>query len=301
MRRGNSLVVVVLGAVVALAGCTEHEKPIDVPDNVQQGVLAVLKAVDGDVRATFTGETCNTDPLADPPDDHRWRLTATFDGTAEQVRASGTKLGWQPERTEDGTLVLVNYHAFGEPVDVVVRDGNARMVVEKDCTTLASSELGLSGLPDPEPTGRQGDRLADMLDEVDETLAEIDRALRVRPKDGVYAGTEGPRTYTGCAAGERSGAKWQADSVVNAEATSDDDLGPVADRLVDAVDGWDVVKRTEGVDGRARRELDLELRSKDTRTSMFVDLSFWGETDGTGGVRLFVTRVATPCVAVDAE
>lgn len=287
---------------VVLAGCTEEEKPIEVPENVQQGVLAVLKAVDRDVDATFTGETCNTDPLADPPDDHRWRLTATFDGTPDDVRAAGTKLGWQPERAEDDTLVLVNYHAFGEPVEVVVRDGSAMMVVEQDCSTLASSELGLPGLPLPEPTRTQGDRLADMLDEVDETLADIDRELRVRPKDGVYAGEDGPRTYLGCSAGERSGAKWQQDGIVNAEATSDDDLGPTADRLVDAVDGgWDVVKREEGVDGRNRRELDLELRSKDSRTTMLVDLSFWGETDETGGVRLFVTRVATPCVAVDAE
>jgi hypothetical protein len=301
VRRGKSLVVVMLG-VLALAGCAEEEKPIDVPENVQQGVLAVLKAVDPDVKATFTGETCNTDRLADPPDDHRWRLTATFDGTPDDVRAAGTKLGWQPERTEDGTLVLVNYHEFGERVDVVVRDGSAKMVVEQDCSTLASSELGLSGFPDPDPTDAQGDRLADMLDEIDETLADIDRELRVRPKDGVYAGEEGPRTYRGCSAGERSGAKWQEDGVLNAEATSDDDLGPTADRLVDVVDGgWDVVKREEGVDGRNRRELDLELRSKDSRTTMLVDLSFWGEKDETGGIRLFVTRVATPCVAVDAE
>lgn len=287
---------------VVLAGCTEEEKPIDVPENVQQGVLAVLKAVDPDVDATFTGETCNTDPLADPPDDHRWRMTATFDGTPDDVRAAGTKLGWQPERTEDGTLVLVNHHAFGEPVDVVVRDGGAKMVVEQDCSTLASSELGLSGLPLPEPTRTQGGRLADMLDEVDETLADIDRELRVRPKDGVYAGDDGPRTYLGCSAGERSGARWQQDGIVNAEATSEDDLGPTADRLVDAVDGgWDVVRREEGVDGRNRRELDLELRSKDSRTTMSIDLSFWGEKDETGGIRLFVTRVATPCVAVDAE
>lgn len=287
--------------VFVLAGCAEEEKPIDVPDNVQQGVLAVLKAVDPDVNATFSGETCNTDPLDDPPDDHRWRLDATFDGSADEVRAAGMKLGWQPERFDDGTLALVNYHQFGDSVDIVVRDGTAGMLVEKDCTGFERSDLNQLGISLPEPTETQGERLGEMLDEVDETLADIDRELRVRPRDGVYVGEEEPRTFVGCSSGKRSGAKWFEDSALNAEATSDDDLGPTADRLVDAVPGWEVVKREEGVDGRGRREVDLELRSRESRTTMTVDISFWGEKDGADAVRLWITGVTTPCVAVDAE
>ena len=288
-------------AVSALAGCAEEEKPIDVPEHVQQGVLDVLHAVDPAAEAAFSGETCNTDPLADPPDDHRWRLTASFDGSADEVLAAGTKLGWQPERFDDGTPALVDYHRFGERVDLVVRDGSVRMHIERDCTTYEPNEVTRLGLSNPEPTDAQGERLGDMLEEIDETLADINRELRVRPKEGVYVGEEEPRSFVGCAAGERSGAKWVEDGLLNAEATRDDDLGPTADRLVDAVPGWEVVKRTEGVDGRDRRELDLELRSAEYGTTMHVDLSFWGEKDGTGGVRVWSNSTTTPCVAVDAE
>ena len=289
-------------AVSALAGCAEEEKPIDVPDNVQQGVLAVLKDVDPDVKATFTGETCNTDRLADPPDDHRWRLTATFDGTPDDVRAAGTRLGWQPVRAEDGTLVLVNHHSFGEPVDVVVRDGSAKMVVEKDCSASERSELGLpSGEEVPELTGEQGDRLDDLLDEVDDTLAAIDRELGVRPKEGVHVEDKERRRYLGCSAGERSGARWLLYDVVYAEATRYDDLAPTADGLVDAAAGWEVTKRKEYVDTKDNPGIDLELRSRDGSTTMTVDVSFWGSSEARDGVRLHVTSGKTACVAVDAE
>lgn len=291
-------------AVTALAGCTEEEKPIDVPEHVQQGVLALLTAVDPDVDATFTGETCNTDPLADPPDDHRWRLEARFDGSPEAVRAAGAKLGWQPERAEDGTLVMVNHHQFGETVDVVVRDGTARMMVEKDCTGYRRAEMDLPAVSVPEPTGTQGERLGEMLDEVEETLAGITRDLRLRPKEGRYVAEEEPRTYSGCAAGERSGARWSQYDVVLAEATSDDDLGPTADRLVDAVPVWEVVTREEGVDSRGHREVDLELRSRASGTTFTVHISFWAQPDRPDrpdGVRFHLTSGRTECVAVDAE
>lgn len=290
----------VLLAVVSLAGCAEEEKPVDVPGHVQEGVRALFTAVDPDAQTTFTGETCNTDPLADPPDDHRWRLTARFDGSPEEVRAEGMKLGWQPERAEDGTLVLVNHHRFGEPVDVVVRDGTARMVVEKDCSTYEAGELELPGGSVPEPARTQGERLGELLDEVDETLADIHRELRIRPKEGVHVEEKGPRVFSGCSAGRRSGARWVEYDVVLAEATRDDDLGPTADRLVDAAAGWEVVEREEGVDGRGARELDLELRSRTSRTTLTVDISFWGEVDAPDGVRLHVTSGRTECVAVDA-
>lgn len=289
-------------AVSALAGCAEEEKPIDVPENVQQGVLAVLTAVDRDVKATFTGETCNTDRLADPPDDHRWRLTARVDGTPEQVRAAATGLGWQPQRAEDGTLLLVNHHQFGEPVDLVVRDdGTVRMVVEKDCSTYERSELGLpSGVEIPELTDEQGDRLDAMLDEVDDTLAAIDRGLGVRPREGVHVEDKERRRYLGCSAGKRSGARWMLYDVVYAEATRYDDLGPTADGLVDAADGWEVTRRREYVDTKDRPRLDLELRSSDGSTTMTVGISFWGSSEATDGVQLHVTSGRTTCVAVDA-
>jgi hypothetical protein len=287
-------------AVTALAGCAEEEKPIDVPEHVQKGVLALLTAVDPDTKATFSGETCNTDRLADPPDDHRWRLEASFDGSADDVLAAGTKLGWQPERAEDGTLVLVNYHEFGETVDVAVTDGTARMMVEKDCTSYRRSEMDLPSTTVPETTGDQGERLGEMLDEVEDTLADITRDLRLRPKEGRYVAEEGPRTYSGCAADDRSGARWRQYDVLLQEATSDDDLGPVADRLVDAVPGWDVVKREEGVDSRGFPEADLELRSPTSRTTFTVHLSFWGNADPSEGVRFHITSGITPCVAVDA-
>lgn len=288
-------------AVTALAGCAEEEKPIDVPGDVQEGVLALFTAVDPDVAAEFTGETCNTDPLADPPDDHRWRLTARYDGTPEEVRAEGTRLGWQPERAEDGTLVLVNHHQFGETVDVVVRDGTAQMMVEKDCSTYERGEMDLPPTSVPETTGTQGERLGEMLDEVEDTLADIGRDLRLRPKEGAYVADDEPRTYSGCSAGKRSGARWSQYDVVLEEATRDDDLGPTADRLVDAVAGWEVVKREEGVDGRGAPEVDLELRSRESRTVLTVDISFWGPPDAPDGVRFHITSGRTDCVAVDAE
>ena len=288
--------------VGSLAGCAEEEKPVDVPENVQQGVLAVLKAVDPAAEATFTGETCNTDPLDDPPDDHRWRLDARFDGSPEEVRAAGLELGWQPERAEDGTLVLVNHHQFGEIVDVVVRDGTARMVVEKDCTRYERSELNLpSGAQVPELTSGQGDRLDTLLDEVDDTLAAIDRELGVRPKEGVHVEDKERRRYVGCAAGKRSGARWHQFDVVYAEATRYDDLGPTADALVDAADGWEVTKRDAYVDTKDNRGIDLELRSEDGRTTLTVDVSFWLTEGAADGVRLHVTSGRTECVAVDAE
>jgi hypothetical protein len=291
----------VLLAVFVLAGCAEEEKPIDVPEDVQQGVLAVLKAVDPDVEATFSGETCNTDPLADPPDDHRWRLRARFDGSADEVRAAGMKLGWQPERFEDGTLAIVNYHQFGESVDVVVRDGTAEMLVEKDCSAYEASELNVPGISLPEPTDTQGERLGDLLDEVDDTLADIHRELRVRPKEGVYVEEKGPRTFSGCSAGKRSGARWYGHDLVYAEATRDTELAPTADRLVDAADGWEVVEREEGIDSRGYQAVDLELRSRDGRITLTVGISFWGEVDRPDGVQLHITSGRTECVAVDAE
>lgn len=289
-------------AVTVLAGCAEEEKPIDVPEHVQQGVLAVLKAVDPDVDATFTGETCNTDRLADPPDDHRWRMTARYDGSPEEVRAAGTKLGWQPERAEDGTLVLANYHQFGETVDVAFRDGTAQMMVEKDCSTYERGEMDLSPVSVPEPTSTQGDRLDAMLDEVDDTLAAIDRELGVRPKDGVHVEDKERRRYVGCAAGKRgSGARWSQFDVVYAEATRYDDLEPTADAVVDAAAGWEVAKREEYVDTKDNPGIDLELRSDDGSTTLTVDVSSWLTEGPTDGVRLHVTSGQTECVAVDAE
>lgn len=298
MRRGTSLVVALLA--LGLTGCTEEEKPVDVPDEVRDGVLAVLTAVDQDVDATFTGETCDTDPLADPPDDHRWRMNARVDGSEEELRAAALERGWQPERAEDGTLVLANYHQFGEPVDLVVRDGRVRMVVEKDCSRYERSELGLPGVPVPELTGGQGDRLDGMLDEVDDTLAAIDRELRVRPKEGVHVEDRERRRYLGCSAGERSGARWVQYDVVHAEATSDDDLGPTADRLVDAATGWRVTRRDEDVDGKGNRSVGMELRSRDGHTTLTVDIGFWGTAEAPDGVRLHVTSGQTTCVAADA-
>lgn len=288
-------------AVTALAGCAEEEKPIDVPDDLQQGVLALLTAVDPDAEATFTGETCDTDPLADPPDDHRWRLTARYDGTPEQVRAAATRLGWQPERAEDGTLVVVDYHRFGETVEVVVRDGTAQMMVEKDCSSYRRSEMNLPATSVPETTATQGERLGEMVGEVDETLADLRRELGLRPKEGRYVGEEEPRAYSGCAAGDRSGAWWRQYDVVLEEATSDDGLTETADRIVGTASGWEVVRREDGRDGRDRQAVDLELRSRTHRTTLTVGLSFWGEVDGTDGVRFHVTSGQTPCVAVDAE
>jgi hypothetical protein len=289
-------------AITVLAGCTEEEKPIDVPEHVKQGVLAVLKAVDPDVDATFTGETCNTDPLADPPDDHRWRMTARNDGSPEQVRAAGRKLGWQPEVAEDGTLVLVNHHQFGEIVDVVFSGGTARMMVEKDCTTYERGEMDLPSVSVPELTSTQGDRLDAMLDEVDDTLAAIDRELGVRPKEGVHVEDKERRAYVGCAAGKRSsGAMWRQFDVVYAEATRYDELGPTADALVDAAAGWEVTKREDYVDTKDNPGIDLELRSGDGSTTLTVDVSFWLTEGATDGVRLHVTSGQTECVAVDAE
>jgi hypothetical protein len=89
--------------------------------------------------------------------------------------------------------------------------------------------------------------------------------------------------------------------VVLAEAAADDDLGPVADRLVGAVPGWAVVTREEGVDSRGIPEIDLELRSRATRTTFTVDISFWGAPDRPDGVRFHLTSGRTECVAVDAE
>jgi NAD(P)-dependent dehydrogenase (short-subunit alcohol dehydrogenase family) len=151
--------------------------------------------------------------------------------------------------------------------------------------------------------GNVGDteRLGEMLDEVDETLADITRDLRLRPKEDQYVAEEKPRTYSGCSAGERSGARWVQHDVVLEEATRDDDLGPVADRLVDAVPGWEVVRREEGVDSRGIREVDLELRSRASRTTFTVDISFWGAADRPDGVRFHITSGRTECVAVDAE
>ncbi|GAB1510681.1 hypothetical protein [Actinophytocola sp. KF-1] len=292
-----------LFAVSALAGCAESEEPIDVPEHVQQGVLAVLTAVDPDVDATFTGETCDTKPLSDPPDDHRWRLSARVDGTPDELRAAALKLGWQPERAEDGTLVLANHHQFGEPVDLVVRaDGTVRMVVEKDCTTYERSELNLPGAVEaPELTGRQGERLDAMLDEVDDTLAAVERELGVRPKEGVHVEDKQRRAYGSCSAGKRSGARWSMYDVVYAEVTAFDDLGPAADALVAAADGWAVVKREEYVDTKDNRGVDLELRSSDGSTTLTADIDFWGSPEATDGVRLHVTSGRTECVAVDAE
>ena len=289
-------------AVSALAGCAEEEKPIDVPENVRQGVLALLTAVDPAAKATFTGETCNTDRLADPPDDHRWRLDARFDGTPEELRAAGTAQGWQPERAEDGTLLLVDYHRFGEPLDLVVRDGTVRMVVEKDCSRYERSELGLPGGGEvPELTSGQQDRLDTVLDEVDDTLAAIERELDVRPREGVHVEDEERRRYLGCSAGDRSGARWLLYDVVYAEATRYDDLGPTADGLVDAADRWEVTRRKEYVDTRGGRGIDLELRSRDGSTTMTIDVDFWGPPEATDGVQLHVTSGRTECVAVDAE
>ncbi len=290
-------------AVSVLAGCAEEEEPIDVPEHVQQGVLAVLKAVDPDVDATFTGETCDTKPLSDPPDDHRWRLSARIDGTPDDLRAAALKLGWQPERAEDGTLVLVNHHQFGEPVDLVVRDdGTVRMVVEKDCTSYERSELDLpSAVEVPERTSRQGDRLDAMLDEVDDTLAAVERELAVRPKEGVHVEDKERRRYVSCSAGKRTGSQWHVYDVVYAEATKYDDLGPTADALVDAADGWEVLKREEYVDTKDNRRIDLELRSRDGSTTLTVDIDFWGPPEATDGVQLHVTSGRTECVAVDAE
>jgi hypothetical protein len=89
--------------------------------------------------------------------------------------------------------------------------------------------------------------------------------------------------------------------VVYAEATKYDDLGPTADALVDAADGWEVLKREEYVDTKDNRRIDLELRSRDGSTTLTVDIDFWGPPEATDGVQLHVTSGRTECVAVDAE
>jgi hypothetical protein len=290
--------------VVGLVGCAEKEKPIDVPGHVQDGVLALLKAVDPDVRPEFAGETCNTDPLADPPDDHRWRMKAKVDGTPEDLRAAGLELGWQPERAEDGTLLLANYHQFGEPVEIAVRaGGDVLMVVEKSCTRFNQIELGMPGVGEPELTEQQGERLGAAADEVDDLLADVRRELRVQPKEDVSAPEIGPGGHVGCAADKRSGALWTNSELDYAEITRYDELAPAADRFVAVAEerDWRIDENEPETDGRGNKSINLALTSEDGRVSMTVDISFWGKPDATDGVRLHVTGAKTTCVAVDAR
>ncbi|MDQ3789578.1 MAG: hypothetical protein M3422_20340, partial [Actinomycetota bacterium] len=154
----------------------------------------------------------------------------------------------------------------------------------------------------PELTSTQADRLDAMLDEVDDTLAAIDRELGVRPKEGVHVEDKERRAYIGCAAGKRvSGAMWRQFDVVYAEVTRYDDLGPTADAIVDAAAGWEVTKREEYVDTNDNRGIDLELRSGDGSTTLTIDVDFWLREGATDGVQLHVTSGQTECVAVDAE
>lgn len=301
MLRGIALVTAVLVVACGLTACAEEEKPIEVPGHVRDGITAVLTAADPAAEPAFEGETCNTDPLADPPDDHRWRMTAEVGATPDEVRAAATKLGWQPERAEDGTLLLTNWHQFGEPLTLVVLDGRVTMFEEKDCTGHESTDQDYVGDGVPEPTSRQGDRLEDVVDTVDDALASINRDLKVRPKEGVYVEQDRPGGYFPCDAGDRTGALWQDNDAVYAEATSDDDLGPAADRLVDAVDGWRVTERVADTDDRGYRDISLALESKDGSATLDVRLSFWGTADAPDGVRLHVSRAKTTCVAVDNE
>jgi len=300
VRWGKALVVGLL--VCGLAGCAEEEKPIDVPGPVQDGVRALLTAVDPDVRPEFAGETCNTDRLADPPDDHRWRMTAKVAGTPEDLRDAGVKLGWQPERAEDGTLLLANHHQFGEPVEVAVRDdGTVVMVVEKDCAGFKEIELGMPGVGEPEPTTGQGERLEAMVDDVNDLLHDVRRELRIRPKEDVYVEEMGPGGYVGCAAGERSGAKWVNQKLDYAEATRDDDLPATADRFVAVAKDhdWRVDENEPDTDAKGNKWVSLAISSKDGRASMTVSLSFWGPANATDGVRFHVTGAKTSCVPVD--
>jgi hypothetical protein len=301
MRRGTSLVTAVLMVTCGLTACTEEEKPIEVPGEVRQSVETLLKAADPTVRPTFTGETCNTDPLADPPDDHRWRMTARTDATGDDLRAAATRLGWQPERAEDGTLLLVNAHQFDKSLQLVVLGGTVTMLAEKDCTGTELTERDYAGGGQADMTDRQGDRLEGTVDDVRDTLAAVDRALKVRPKEGVYADDPGPGTYSGCDAGDRSGAMWQLWDAVVAEVTSDSDLAPAADRLVEAADGWRVTERVAETDDRGNRDFTLALESADGGATLDIRLSFWGGPTAPDGVRIHVSRAKTTCVAVDKD
>lgn len=284
-----------------LTACAEEEKPIEVPGEVRDGVTAVLTAADPAAKPTFTGETCNTDPLADPPDDHRWRMTAEVDATSDEVRKAATKLGWQPERAEDGTLLLTNWHLLGEPLTLVVLDGRVTMLEEKDCTGTELTERDYAGGGQADLTGRQGDRLEGTVGAVNDTLADINRALRTRHKEGEYVSDPGTGDYRSCDAGGRSGAMWQHWDAVVAEVTSDTDLEPAADRLVDAADGWRVTERVADTDDQGRRDITLALESKDGGATLDIRLSFWGTVDAPDGVRLHVSRAKTTCVAVDNQ
>lgn len=297
MRRGTSLVTAVLMVTCGLTACTEEEKPIEMPGEVRQSVETLLRAVDPAVRPTFTGETCNTDPLDDPPDDHRWRMTARTDATGEDLHAAATRLGWQPARAEDGTFVVVNAHEFDDTLNLVLLDGTVTMLVEQDCTGTEQTDRDHVADAQPELTGRQGDRLEDMVAAIDDAAAAIERELRVRPKDGVSGGSE-PGWYLSCDAGDRTGVKVLHNDMVFGEVTSDDDLAPAADRAVDAA-GWRVAGRKEDTTDRGDRSVELDLESPDGDAVLWVGLSFWGPPDAPDGVRLKVSGAKTTCVAVD--
>jgi hypothetical protein len=289
----------VLVVACGLVACAEEQKPIEVPGEVRDGITALLTAADPAASAKFDGETCNTDPLADPPDDHRWRMTATVDATDDEMHATALKLGWQPERAEDGTLLLANAHQFGEEqVQLVVRDGTVTMLVEQDCTGSEMTDRDHVADGTPELTDRQGDRLEDMVDTIDDALAVIDEELGYRPREDVYYGEPEAGMYLSCDAGDRTGAWFRNNDMIYGEATSDDDLAPAADRVVDAT-GWRVVKRVEDTDDLGRRSLDLDLESPDGDAALWVGLSFWGTPEAPDGLRLKVSGAKTTCVAVD--
>ena len=273
-----------------LTACAEEKKPIEVPSEVRDGVTALLRVADPAVEPTFTGETCNTDPLADPPDDHRWRMTADVDATDEALRGAATGLGWQPERAADGTLLLANEHQFGARLKLVVLDGRVTMLVEKDCTGTELTDRDHAGGGEAELTARQGDRLEDTVDDIQDTLAAIHRELKVRPKQGEYVADPGQGSYESCDAGDRSGANWVIWDAVVAEVTSDTDLAPPPT-------GWSTrrraggsTERAEETDDRGYRDVTLGLASSDGRATLDIRLNFWGTLEAPGTVRLHVSQ-----------
>jgi hypothetical protein len=119
----------------------------------------------------------------------------------------------------------------------------------------------------------------------------------------VYVEEMGPGGYVGCAAGERSGARWVNHTLDYAEATRHDDLGATADRFVAVArdHGWRIDENEPETDAKGNERVNLALSSADGRASMTVGFSFWGTPEATDGVRFHVTGAETTCVAVDAE
>jgi hypothetical protein len=297
VRWGKLLVMVMFG--LCLVACAEAGRPIEVPGKVREGISAVLTAADPAVRPTFDGETCGDDPRTDPPEHHRWRMTATTDATSDELHAAGVRLGWQPERTYDGVLLLTNLHQFGEPVTLVIGDGTVRMLTERGCADTEMTPGDRVGEGKPQLVEDQADRLEDIANTVRDAITDIEGDLRVRPREHVSVSLGGPPRYGSCDAGTSTGAAWHSIDLIDAEVTTERDLAATSAALTDAVsDDWRARDWHADVNEKGGEEITLVLELTDGRANMAVEISYWGFPGVPDGVRLHISGAHTTCVPV---